>query len=196
MEHLQRRCSALEQFFLGIQGQASLNILDLSPVSQANVTFLSGLGHRLYCQDLLASLDEFFGGSSDFFQAQENASRAQDFLEQSFAGLDGQFQGVLVWDTLQYLSPTLLDLTVRTLHRVMTPDAMMLAFFHADEKARIVPTHYYRIHDQRTLNLVDRGSRPIAQFFNNRVIEKSFADFTSVKFFISRDHLREVLVRR
>lgn len=196
MDHLQRRCSALEQFFLNIQGQAGLNILDLSPVSQANVSFISGLGHRLYCQDLLAQLDEFFGGSSDFFQAQENAARAQEFLEQTFAGLESHFHGVLVWDSLQYLSPTLLDFTIKTLHGLMAPEAMMLTFFHSDEKARVVPTHYYRIHDMRTLSLVDRGSRPIAQYFNNRVIEKSFSDFTSVKFFISRDHLREILVKR
>ena len=101
-----------------------------------------------------------------------------------------------MWDSLQYLSPTLLDLTVKKLHRLLAPGAMMLAFFHSDEKARVVPTHYYRIHDMRTLSLVDRGSRPIAQFFNNRVIEKSFAEFASVKFFITRDHLREILVQR
>jgi len=196
MEHLQRRCSALEQFFLHIQGQAGLNLLDLSPVSQSNVSFISGLGHRLYCQDLVASLDEYFAGSSDFFQAQENAARAQDFLDQAFAGLDGHFQGILAWDALQHLSPTLLDLTVRSLHRLMSPGGTLLAFFHADERARVVPTHYYRIHDMRTLALVDRGNRPIAQFFNNRVIEKCFTEFSSVKFFLTRDHLREVLVRR
>ena len=75
MEKYQRHSPGLEQFFLSIQGQASLRLLDLCPVSQANVSFISGLGHRLYCEDFLASLDDFFG-AEDFYQAQENTQRA------------------------------------------------------------------------------------------------------------------------
>jgi len=33
------------------------------------------------------------------------------------------------------------------------------------------------------------------QLFNNRALEKLFADFQSVKFFLTRERLREVLVR-
>jgi hypothetical protein len=96
---------------------------------------------------------------------------------------------------LQYLSPTLLDLTVQALHGMVAPDAPVLAFFHADERARQVPGHYYRIQDAQTLEMVERGARPVAQFFNNRVIERVLAPFPSLKFFLTRDHLREVLLR-
>jgi hypothetical protein len=44
--------------------------------------------------------------------------------------------------------------------------------------------------------LVDRGRRRPAQFFNNRSLERLFQDFQSVKFFLTRNHLREVIVRR
>ena len=37
--------------------------------------------------------------------------------------------------------------------------------------------------------------RPL-QLFNNRGVEKLFQRFHSVKFFLARDHLREVIVRR
>jgi hypothetical protein len=41
-----------------------------------------------------------------------------------------------------------------------------------------------------------RGQRKPAQIFNNRSLERLFQDFQSVKFFLTRDHLREVIVRR
>lgn len=196
MEPRVRRSAALEQFFSILQGQAGRSILDLSPVSQANVTYISGLGHRLFCEDFLASLDHEFGPGGGFFQAQENAARAEEFLERAFGDLEGPFHGILVWDGLQYLSPTLLDQTVQRLHRLAAPDAPLLAFFSSEERAKTVPTHYYRIQDARTLEMVERGPRPVAQYFNNRVIERILAPFSSLKFFLSRDHLREVLVRR
>jgi hypothetical protein len=35
-----------------------------------------------------------------------------------------------------------------------------------------------------------------AQPFNNRNLERLFAKFDSVKFFLTREHLREVIIRR
>jgi lysyl-tRNA synthetase class 2 len=43
-------------------------------------------------------------------------------------------------------------------------------------------------------HLLQRGER--LQIFNNRSLEKLFQDFQSVKFFLTRDRLREVIVRR
>jgi hypothetical protein len=43
--------------------------------------------------------------------------------------------------------------------------------------------------------LTQSGSRPAVQLFNNRGLERLFADFQSVKFFLTRERLREVLVR-
>jgi hypothetical protein len=44
--------------------------------------------------------------------------------------------------------------------------------------------------------MVSRAQRRPAQVFNNRSLEKLFQDFQSVKFFLTRDRLREVIVRR
>ena len=54
----------------------------------------------------------------------------------------------------------------------------------------------YRIQDSRTLTLAPRGIRMPAQFFNNRALERLFQDYQSTKFFLTRDNLREVIVRR
>ena len=79
---------------------------------------------------------------------------------------------------------------------MLRPSASLLAFFHTEERVDTIPTYAYRISDHRTIQLVPRGKRKPAQFFNNRSLEKLFQDFESVKFFLTRDHLREVIVRR
>ena len=194
-EKYQRHSPGLEQFFLSLQGQAGLRVLDLCPVSQSNVSFISGLGHRLYCEDFLSSLDDFFG-EADFYQGQENSRRGDQFLDMTFRQLEPPFQGALVWDLLSFLSPTLLEMTVRELHRLLTPGSMVLAFFHGEEKARQVPASYFRIQDAKTIEVADRGPRTPGQYFSNRAIEKLFEDFDSLKFFLSRDQYREVIIRR
>jgi len=82
------------------------------------------------------------------------------------------------------------------LYRLVKPHAYLLAVFHGDERAERVPSYYYRISDGRTLLLAPRGLRIPAQLFNNRAIEKLFQGFETVKFFLTRDHLREVVVKR
>ena len=102
----------------------------------------------------------------------------------------------LVWDSLQFLTPMLLQNVVGRLHRILRPGSSLLAVFHADERVEDIPTWSYRIQDRKTVVMAHRTQRRPAQVFNNRSLEKLFQDFSSVKFFLTRDHLREVLVRR
>ena len=72
----------------------------------------------------------------------------------------------------------------------------MLAFFNANEKAQEIPLYNYRISGPADPDLVPRGTSAPAQYFNNRCIEKLFHRYPSVKFFLARDYLREIIVRR
>lgn len=191
-----RNSNGLDQFFSSIRERTGLSVLDLAGASQANITFITQLGHRLYSDDILRTLSASFGTDGDFLVRQAEPQRAEHFLKQSLDFPDDTFDGALVWDTLQYLAPPLLQLTVDRLSRVLRPGAYLLAFFSADEKAKVVPVHSYRIGDCKTLQLVPRGETRPAQFFNNRAIERLFQNFQSVKFFLTRDSQREVIVRR
>src|SRR6476646_1544828 len=42
-----RRSNGAEQFFSALQGTEGLSILDLGGASQANISFITDLGHRL-----------------------------------------------------------------------------------------------------------------------------------------------------
>ncbi len=190
-----RHSNGLEQFFGQIQTEPGLRILDLSGASQANIAFITSLGHKLYSEDLLQSLDLAFG-DGDFYANQAAPARIEAFLEQSLNFPEDHFDGVLAWDVIEYLAPALLKATVDRLSRILKPRSYLLAMFHAEERADPVPEYYYRIFDSSTLLLSFRQVRRPAQFFNNRAVEKLFQSFESVKFFLTRDALREVIAKR
>ncbi len=191
-----RQSPGLEQFFSSIRDQENLSILDLAGASQANISFITNLGHRIYSDDIVRTLKSAFGGPGDFYENQADPERVRQFMSGTLDFPEQSFGGALVWDTLQFLSPSLLHDTVEQLYNVLQPGASMLAFFHADEKARSVPVYSYRIADAKTILLTSRGTRAPAQFFNNRALEKLFSRFQSLKFFLTRDSLREVIVKR
>ncbi len=189
-----RHSNGLDQFFSSVRGQEGLNILDFAGASQANVSFITNLGHRLSSEDYLRSLEITFG-DEHFYENQDDPEQAEKFLNDNLNFPEGHFDGALVWDALQFLSPPLLQATVERLHLILRPGSSLLAFFHADEKAVQVPLYNYRISDEKTRLLTPRGSRKRAQYFNNRGLEKLFQGQT-VKFFLTRDSLREIIVRR
>jgi len=191
-----RASNGLDQFFSSIQEESNLSILDFAGASQANINFITTLGHRIYSNDILRTLDDAFGGEGDFIANQGEPARAALFLDESLNFADQSFDGALLWDTLQFLAPPLLQQTVDRLFRIMRPKSYLLAFFHAEEKAASAPLYSYRIAGPRTMSLIPRGQNRPAQYFNNRNLEKLFQNFDSVKFFLTRDHLREVIVRR
>ncbi len=191
---LARHSSGFDQFCAMLQGSQNLSILDVSGASQANISFVTDLGHKISSDDMLGTMRECFG--EDFLESQQAASTAQRFLDQTLTFPDQFFDGALVWDALQFLISPLLEQTIAHLLRVMRPGALILVFFNADEKATRLPLYNYRIQDAKTLLQIPRGGSQRTQYFNNRTIEKLFQRAASMKFFLTRDHLREVIVRR
>ena len=183
-----RHSNGLDQFFSYIKGESGLSILDLAGVNQANVSFITNLGHKIYSEDFLRSLRLGANG--------EAQPRVEAFLSQNLAHQEATFDGVLVWDALEYLSTPLLTATVDRLWRIVKPGSYLLAVFQAQEKAESVTQYSFRIQDSKTLLVADRGRRQPEQVFNNRSLEKLFQNFESLKFFLARDKLREVIVRR
>jgi hypothetical protein len=188
-----RQSRGLEEFFVYIRGQSGLNILDLGGATQQNVSFITDLGHRLYSENFLQILRETFGleGSAD----QSNSGRIDYFLRQALEYPDTHFDGVLIWDLLEYLEPALLTAVVERLRKIVRPKSYMLAFFHSDQKLEAVPGYTFRIQEVNLLHVTQQGAHQPAQLFNNRSLEKLFGGFESVKFFLTRERLREVIVK-
>lgn len=191
-----RTSSGLDQFCSILQNYENLSILDMSGASQANISFITGFGHRISSDDIIGTMGECFG--TDFLENQQAASNAQRFLDKSLTFPDASFDGALVWDAFQFLTSPLLEQAVAQLFRVLRPGAYLLVFFNADEKATRIPVYNYRIQDRKTLAQMPRpgSTHQRSQYFNNRRLEKVFENASSLKFFLTRDHLRELIVRR
>jgi hypothetical protein len=89
----------------------------------------------------------------------------------------------------------MLTAVVDRLRHIVRPKSYMLAFFHADDKLDSVPMYAFRIQEVNTLQVAQRGSHRRAQVFNNRSVENLFGGFESVKFFLTRERLREIIVK-
>jgi len=190
---IERPSRGLEEFFKYIRDASGLTILDLGIATQQNVSFITNLGHRLYTADFLQTLNETFG--LDDTVTQSNPGQTEYFLKQALDYPEGHFDAVLIWDVLEYLAPALLAAVVERLHQIVRPTSYMLAFFHADNKLEEVPFYTFRIQQLNTLQVAQQGLRRPAQLFNNRGLEKLFGKFESVKFFLTRERLREVIIK-
>lgn len=190
-----RPSNGLDQFFSSLSDRSGLNLVDFAGASQANISFITSMGHRLASEDFVRAIEQTFP-EENVLEAQSDPLLVDQFVQDNLGFAPDSFDGALVWDALQFLSPHLLQITVDRLYEALRPDAYLLAFFYADERTRQIPLYNYRISDQKTLQLTQRGWRQPVQFFNNRALEKLFHRYKSVKFFLARDNLREIIVRR
>jgi SAM-dependent methyltransferase len=131
------------------------------------------------------------------------------FLKHSLVYEPEQFDAVLCWDVPDYLNEAVVKPVIERVHRIMRPGGVILAFFHTRDAGPDAPFYRYHIAAPDMLNLQPvwkpnsdgrKGARPpmfrLQRVFNNRHVENLFHDYASLKFFLARDNVREVLVVR
>jgi hypothetical protein len=181
-----RRSNGLREFFAHLEGQHGLRVLDVGLPSQANVNVITGLGHRIYSEDLFMELT---GGAKGVVNP--------DLLDHCLNYPAGLFDGVLGWDMLDLLpNPEMVQPIVGRLAEITHAGAVLLFFFHTSEPGASVPAFRSLISSPGSLALHGRGDYRLKRPFNNRNIENMFSGFRSLKFFLAQDGLREVLVVR
>jgi len=186
-----------------------LSILDLGPTSPSNIHYFTERGHKSYSEDiLLASLDP------DLAIQDEKGNGILDekrFLSENLVYPAAHFDVVFCWNLADYIDESLVKPVVGRLWSSLKPGGMLLAFFHTRDAGADAPCYRYHIMGNETLEMHpivthgdSRGRAPAAgnvhfrlqRVFNNRHIENLFHDFSSIKFFLARDNVREVLVVR
>jgi hypothetical protein len=181
-----RRSNGLREFFAHLEGQQGLRVLDVGLPSQANVNVITGLGHRIYSEDLYREL-----------AGDAKGSVSRDWLDHSLNYPAGLLDGILGWDMLDLLpDPEMVSPTVGRLAEITHTGAVLLFFFHTSEPGASVPAFRTTISSPGSLTLQGRGDYRLKRPFNNRNIENMFSAFRSLKFFLAQDGLREVLVVR
>jgi len=209
-ERLTRRSSALAELSRVFTSEETLCVLDIGATSATNIRLFTERGHRIYSEDLLEASTDPALRSHD--EQGLPVLDSKKFLEENLAYATGQFDVVFCWNLADYMDESLVKPVVARLWTVMKPGGMLLAFFHTREAGPDAPCFRYHISGKDTLEMQAistkqgqrkesvnaAGTRPftLQRVFNNRHIENLFRDFGSIKFFLSRDNIREVLVVR
>jgi hypothetical protein len=189
-----RRSTGFAEFTRSLRGFENLVVLDLGPTSSSNIAFLTGFGGRVYNEDILrASRDK------NYVVRQEDGAEKLDpekFFAENLDYPENHFNAILCWDIPDYLHEALVKPMVERIHKILMPHGILLAFFHTKDAGPDSPYCRYHIANGELLNLEPSADFRLQRIFNNRHIENLFKDFSSRKFFLARDNVREVLVVR
>jgi SAM-dependent methyltransferase len=212
-QKLTRRSSGLGELSRLWEVDTPLCVLDLGSTSPANIRFFTEGSHKIYSEDLLVASTE-----PSLLTKDEQGNAVLDsrrFLADNLLYPAAHFDVVLCWNLPDYLDESLVRPVMGRLWSVLKPGGMLLAFFHTKDAGPDSPCYRFHIVNKDTLEMqrivlrretrrgptgavhtaVSDGFR-LQRVFNNRHIETLFRDFASIKFFLARDNVREVLVVR
>src|ERR1700752_2457067 len=212
-QKLTRRSSGLGELSRMWDADSPLCVLDLGSTSPSNIRFFTERSHKIYSEDLLVASTEPHLATKD-----EQGNRilySRRFLSDNLVYPAAHFDVVLCWTLSDYLDESLVRPVRGRLWSVLKPGGMLLAFFHTKDAGPDSPCYRFHIVGKDTLEMqpivlrretrrgptgavhtaVSEGFR-LQRVFNNRHIETLFRDFASIKFFLARDNVREVLVVR
>jgi hypothetical protein len=189
-----------------LNSQEALCVLDMGATSASNISFFTNKGHKSYSEDLLrSSLDPALRVQDGDGKSVVDAKR---FLDENLVYQNAQFDVVLCWNLPDYMEESLVKPTIDRLWSTMKPGGLLLAFFHTRDAGPDSVCYRYHVTDSDMLEMqevkfampgrpsAEKQSPRLQRVFNNRHIENLFRDFSSIKFFLSRDSIREVLVVR
>lgn len=187
------------QVWSTLSKQEGLCVLDLGATSASNIRLLTEAGHKIYSEDLLvASTDPSLVAQDAEGKRVLDSTR---FLAENLVYPPGQFDYVFAWSFADYMDESLVKPVVERLWSVMKPGGVLLAFFHMKDAGPDAPCYRYHLTAGDTLETQilapgRTGGFKLQRVFNNRHIEGLFRDFSSIKFFLARDNIREALVIR
>jgi SAM-dependent methyltransferase len=190
-----RRSTGFHQFTKAILLPDGQTVLDLGPTSSNNLQFITGLGHKAYNEDVLMAAN----ASRLTIPGPEKDSTMVDvtrFLAEDLQYPEESFDAVLMWDVCDYLPEALVKPVVERIYRITKPRGALLAFFHTRDAGPEAPYYRYHIKNQETLELQQGPHFQLQRVFQNRHVENLFHDYQSIKFFLGKENIREVLLVR
>ena len=193
-EKVSRRSTGFNEFIRAISREEGLKVLDLGATSPANITFMTGLGHKFHQEDVLRlasdkSLVIPNGDGGTTFDLHRYFDENLDFERE-------EFDAVMFWDLADFLPEPLVKPLIERIHVAMKPTGILFAIFHTKDAGPDAPFYRYNIAAKDTLEMQPARHFRLQRVFNNRHVENLFRDYASIKFFLGRDNLREVLVIR
>ena len=176
-----------------------LRVLDFGATSPANINYLTALGHSVYMANVVqdAARPEWLRpadpnappGAKPEFDTERFATANFDFSQRDF-------DIILLWDTANYLPPSVVPALFDRLSQVLRPDGRLLAFFHGRADGPGTAFSRYQLTDSDSLIMLVSGHYPVQAIYQTRQIERFLQGYSSVRFFLGKDNVREVTAVR
>jgi len=182
-----------------LQKSEALRVLDFGSTSPSNINYLTSLGHSVYMANIVqdATRPEWLKPPAP--DAEEGTP--PDFDAERFIAANLDFSGrdfdvILLWDTANYLPPQMVPALFVRLREVLRPEGRLLAFFHSKLDGTETAFSRYQLSDSDDLQVLDSGNFPVRQVYQTRQVERFLEGFSSMRFFLGRDNVREVIAVR
>lgn len=200
MQETNRISSGLKEFLWNLDGLGRGTLLDLGPAWQTTLNFFIERGFRVTSDDILRDWMEFRAAedarmkeelTAENYEKRTPEELAKKFLNENLQYPPSTFDALLLWDSLDYLEPTLVKQLVVNFTEIVRPGGVVLAMFHSKKPEAF---HRYRVMDTNTLQVLGSKSiLPPQKPYQNREIQELFGRFRTMKSFVGRDQLRETL---
>jgi len=195
-----RVSNGLKELLWNLDGLGRGTLLDAGPAWQTTLSFFIERGFRVSSEDILrgwkAFLMEEEARLRDNAQACESldmtaSGRATRFLADNLQYPRATFDAVLLWDLLDYLEPVLVKMIAAQMTELLRPGGVVFAMFHSKKPEGF---QRYRVADSHSLQVISAAVIcPAQKIYQNREIQDLFGRFRTMKSFVGRDQLREVL---
>lgn len=200
MQETTRISNGLKEFLWNLDGLGRGTLLDLGPAWQTTLNFFIERGFRVTSDDILRDWADFQMAEAAKLKEPLRAANyeertpealAQKFLDENLKYEPESFDALLLWDSLDYLEPTVVRMIVSHVSEMLRPGGVVLAMFHSKKPDDF---HRYRVMDTNTLQVLSsKPVLPAQKPLQNREIQELFGRFRTMKSFVGRDQLRENL---
>lgn len=194
-ERVPRHSSGWKELLNYLRSRESLRILDIGPTSSTNINYITSLGHSIYMANLVeeAAKPEWVVAAAE---GQPSGFDVERFVSTNLNFSGRMFDVVIFWDTADYLPEALLPEVIRRIYEALQPGGLMLGFFHTKVIENETGFSRYHLTDSDVVQMQRAGSYPVLHTYNNRQIENMLNGFSSFRFFLAKDNLREVIATR
>jgi hypothetical protein len=180
---------ALRKFLSGLTSRESPELLDLGPVVGSNVSFFGEqLGCKIFVEDIFADLDRHV--------REGKLDQLPEFLKKRFPQADGEVDGILCWDLIDYLDRPAAQELAAQLTRVLRPDGALLGFFGSAPSPDSRYTKFIIVDEVNLKHRSYAAARGRQAILLNRDIIRLFPGLRVSDSFLLKNNLREILFRK
>ena len=180
---------ALRKFLTCLSSRESPVLLDLGPVVGSNVSFFGEqLGCKIFVEDIFADLDRHV--------REGKLDQLPEFLKKRFPQAEGEVDGILCWDLIDYLDRPAAQELATQLTRVLRPDGALLGFFGNAPSQESRYTKFIIVDDVNLRYRSYAAARGRQAALPNRDIIRLFSGLRVSDSFLLKNNLREILFRK